>query len=282
MDRRLYLDLNSLAARTAWAHGVLAFFARPYALAIFALLLLLALAQARLAGFGGADVDQLAGLAWVPIGTALAYAVALPIVHLVARVRPFRAMPKAIVLVTRPSGFSFPNEHAVIAGAVAAGIWLSRSWLLAALATLVAVIVTFSVVYAGIAYPGDALGGLLLGAVVSLGLYPLAIGSLRDAVHGMARSPVRFLVGGGHHGSIGAGPAARPQLVGETGAVRILSPEEVGGTRARAVPQAGPVRILTPEEIVTGSIEPLEETGGVRIIPPGQAGPAPSAETSRG
>ena len=178
-----YLDVNRFATRTVWAHGVLAFLARPYSLAILAVLFVVALAGARLGAFGGSDIDQIAALVWAAIGTAAAYAVSLPVVHLVARARPFVAMPTALVLVPRPRGFSFPNEHAVIAGAVAAGFWLSRARILAALATLVAIVLGFAVVYAGVAYPGDALAGLLLGALVSLALYPLAIGSLRDLAH---------------------------------------------------------------------------------------------------
>ena len=46
----------------------------------------------------------------------------------------------------------------MIAGAVAAGLWLSRARLMAALATVFALLIAFAVVYAGIAYPGDALG----------------------------------------------------------------------------------------------------------------------------
>jgi hypothetical protein len=153
------------------------------------------------------------------------------------------------------------------------GLWLSRAWLLATLASLVTFVIAFSVVYAGTAYPGDALGGLLLGGLVSLGLYPFAIGSLRDVAHGVARSPAKFLVGGGHRGaSVGPGPAARPELVGETGAVRILSPDELGTSKLRPVGQAGPVRILPPEQPGPDSIVPLDETGGVRIIPPDQTG----------
>jgi undecaprenyl-diphosphatase len=281
VDKRLYLDVNRLAIRTTWAHGVLAFFARPYALVILVALVAVALVRARLTGFGGSDIDQIAALVWAAIGTALAFAVSVPVVHLVGRARPFAATPQAIVLVSRPSGFSFPNEHAVIAGAVAAGLWLSRARLVAAFATLLALVIAFAVVYAGTAYPGDALGGLLLGVFVCLALYPLAIGSLRDLAHGLVRTPFKFLVGGGHHGgSVGVGPAAHPELVGESGAVRILSPEEVGTRRVRPLAQASPVRIVPPEPTPADSIVPLDETGGVRIIPPEETGSG--ASTGRG
>lgn len=283
MDRRVYLDVNRLAARTVWAHGVLTFLARPYALVILGVILLVVLARARLGSFGGSDIDQIAAVVWVAIGTALAYAVSLPIVHLVARRRPFVAIPHALVLFARPTGFSFPNEHAVIAGAIAAGLWLSRARILAATATLLAIVIGFAVVYAGTAYPGDALAGLLLGALVSLALYPFAIGSLRDLSHGVARSPVKFLVGGNRRGSsIGPGPAARPEVVGESGAVRILSPDEVGKRRPAEPDRAGPVRIVAPDGSDGASMLPPDDTGGIRILPPGERGTGSDAGTARG
>src|SRR5271166_4168168 len=65
VDKRLYLDINRFATRTAWAHGVLAFFARPTALVILAVLVVLAIARARAVGVGGSDPDQIASLLWV-------------------------------------------------------------------------------------------------------------------------------------------------------------------------------------------------------------------------
>jgi len=254
VDRRWYLDVNRFATRTAWAHGLMSFLARPVALVILAALLLLALARARIAGFGGTDLDRIAALGWAAIGAVLAYAVSLPIVHLVARARPFVVMPQAVVLVTRPTGFSFPNEHTVIAGAVATGIWLSRARLMAATATVVALLIAVAVVYAGTAYPGDAAAGLFIGTLVTIVLYPLAIGSLRELVHVIARSPMRFLVGGGHRRLVGPGPAARPEQVGDSGAVRILTPDEVV-SNVQAVPpdKRRTVRMLPADDGGTGA-----------------------------
>lgn len=269
MDRRLFLDINHFAMRTAWAHGVMSFFARPYALCVLAALLLLALLRARLSGFGGSDIDQLAALCWAPVGTVLAYAIALPVVHLVGRQRPFTAVPKVLLLVGRPAGFSFPNEHAVVAAAIATGLWLGRARIAAALATVIALLIAFAAIYAGVAYPSDALVGLLIGTFVSVALYPAAIGSFRDLAHRTARSPVKLLVGGGHRASIGPGPAARPEAVGESGAVRILSREEVGMRRPHRAERASPVRILPPEDEDTVTIDSDVETGGIRILPSG-------------
>ncbi|MGO9964281.1 MAG: phosphatase PAP2 family protein [Acidimicrobiales bacterium] len=261
VDRRWYLDVNRFATRTAWAHGVMSFFARPLALVILAALLLAALVRARVAGFGGTDLDRIAALVWAVIGAALAYLVSLPVLHLVARARPFVAMPQAVVLVARPAGFSFPNEHTVIAGAFATGIWLGRSRLLAALATLVTLVIALAVVYSGVAYPGDAAAGLLIGTLVTLALYPVAIGPLRELVHLVARSPLKFLVGGGHRRLAGPGPAARPEQVGDSGTVRVLAPDEVRT-----------VRILPSGRTRTTRVLPPDETSTVRILPPADTG----------
>ena len=146
---------------------------------------------ARVAGFGGTDIDKIAVLLWAGLGAACAYAVSLPVVHLVARVRPFAVMPRALVLVAKPTGFSFPNEHAVIAGAVATGLWLSRARFVAAVATLIAIVVALAVVYSGTAYPSDAAAGLLIGTLVSLVVYPFLIGSLQALVHLVRAHPSR-------------------------------------------------------------------------------------------
>jgi membrane-associated phospholipid phosphatase len=211
---------------------------------ILAVLLVVSLALARVGGFGASDLDKMAGLVWAAIGAVLAFGVSLPVVHLVGRARPFAVMPQAVVLVTRPAGFSFPNEHAVIAGAFATGLWLSRTRLMAAAATLVALVIALAVVYTGTAYPGDAAAGLLLGTLVSVVVYPFAIGSLRALLRAVARSPLKFLVGGGPQARpVGPGPAARPEMVGESGAVRILPPDG-----------AGTIRILPPDHTGTGPV----------------------------
>ena len=250
-------------------HGVMSFFARPSALVILVALLVAALVRARVAGFGGTDLDKIAALALAVIGATLAYVVSLPVVHLVAHARPFVVVPQAVVLVTKPAGFSFPNEHTVIAGALATGIWLGRARLLAALATLVALVLALAVVYTGVAYPGDTAAGLLIGTLVTLALYPIAIGSLRELVHLVARSPLKFLVGGGRRKALGPGPAARPEQVGDSGTVRVLAPDEV--RTVRAMPSA--------RTRATGTLRP-DETGTVRICRLGKLEPVPERRTS--
>ena len=63
--------------------------------------------------------------------------------------------------------FSFPSDHAVMAGAVAAGLLLAHRRL-GAVAVVAAVLMAFSRVYIAAHYPWDVVAGLLLGAAVAL------------------------------------------------------------------------------------------------------------------
>jgi membrane-associated phospholipid phosphatase len=72
------------------------------------------------------------------------------------------------VLGTCGKDFSFPSDHAVMAGATAAGILLVTRGLLAWVAVLAALALAFSRVYIAAHYPHDVLAGLLLGAAVSV------------------------------------------------------------------------------------------------------------------
>jgi undecaprenyl-diphosphatase len=125
-------------------------------------------------------VNAVAGVIWVFFATLIAFAIAQPISHAVAEVRPFYTHPGAEVLVPKATDFSFPSDHATIAGAVLTGLWLNnRDRWLAALATLAGFLLAFSRIYVGSHYPLDVVGGLILGALVALVLRPLAMIILR-------------------------------------------------------------------------------------------------------
>lgn len=83
--------------------------------------------------------------------------------------RPCRAIPRtATWLACPPAGhWSFPSDHAAIAGALAVGVvFLARR--LATAAVLTALVVAGARVVAGVHYPHDVLAGLLLGAAVAV------------------------------------------------------------------------------------------------------------------
>jgi hypothetical protein len=106
---------------------------------------------------------------WAAGGTVLAWILAhYGLKPLVAEKRPYLVLPHVEVLLHRTHGYAFPSGHATVAGAVIAGLWLARRWILAALATVAGLLLGFGRVYTGMHYPFDVVGGLLIGAAFVL------------------------------------------------------------------------------------------------------------------
>lgn len=181
-------DVNEFARDTGWLHEALRLYA-VYGVAVFALLLVFAALAARRTG----RAPKLAFAAWAVVGTMVAIAINQPIASAVDESRPFVALPHVLVLVKHGADPGFPSDHAVMAGAVAAGVFLvSRmlGWIAAAAALLIA----FARVYVGVHYPQDVLAGLALGAVVVL-LGALATRRVLSWLMGKAlRTPLRPLL----------------------------------------------------------------------------------------
>ena len=94
--------------------------------------------------------------------TLLAVGINQPIVNAVHEARPYTDHPGVLVLATRSADFSFPSDHAVMAGAVAVGlVFVSRR--LAALAGVAALAMAFARVYIAAHYPADVAVGLAAG-----------------------------------------------------------------------------------------------------------------------
>ncbi|MGH3497671.1 MAG: phosphatase PAP2 family protein [Nocardioidaceae bacterium] len=160
LNDRAFLDVNSFARHTGWLNTLGADYA-TYGVVLFAAMLVAGVVVSRRRG-----PATLAAAGWAALATLIAVAVNQPIGRAVAEARPYTAYPHALVLVARTSDFAFPSDHSVMAGAVAAGLFLvSRR--LGWIATVLAVLLAFARVYVGAHYPGDVIAGLALGAAIS-------------------------------------------------------------------------------------------------------------------
>jgi membrane-associated phospholipid phosphatase len=160
-DDRLLTEVNDFARHTSWLHGVIRGYA-TYGLVLFAGLMLAALLVHRT----GAD-RALAAAGWSALATLIAVGLNQPLVALFAEPRPYTTHPRLLVLAAHSSDGSFPSDHAVMAGAAAAGLWLA-SRLLGTIAAVAAVAMAFSRVYIAAHYPWDVVAGLAFGALVAL------------------------------------------------------------------------------------------------------------------
>jgi len=156
----------------------------------------LALAAAWWSGRQEEGMDALATGACTVAGLFLALGAGQLIAHSVARVRPYYSIAGVHVLVARSGDFSFPSDHATMAGAVAAGLWLVDRRLGAVTAVL-AVLMALARVYVGAHYPGDVVAGLALGAVVTVALNALAARHVARLLSRLAETPAGLLVGAG-------------------------------------------------------------------------------------
>lgn len=163
LDDQLFFAINALAAHTGWLHAPIGLYAN-YGVVLFAVLLALALLHARTA-----SSRTLAAAGWAGLGTLIAVGLNQPLGQLVHEARPYTTYPHVFLLAHRSSDFSFPSDHAVMAGAVATGLLIA--WRrLGVLAVPAALLMAFARVYIAAHYPWDVLAGLLVGAaVVALG-----------------------------------------------------------------------------------------------------------------
>lgn len=180
--------VNHLARITPWLHTPARLFAE-YGVVLFAGLLLGAWALTRRGGV----LKRVAAALWAPIGVLVAVGINQFFVSAVAESRPYTVMPHVLVLVSRSTDASFPSDHAVMAGAAAAGVLLAHRKL-GLVATGLALLMAATRVYVGAHFPLDVVAGLAVGAVVALTSYAAARPVVLRLVVALSRTVARPLL----------------------------------------------------------------------------------------
>ena len=196
LDRRWYLDVNSFSRHTHWLHGFMSAYANWAGLVVLALMVVGGWLWARhRRSLDGVVAAVLAGL------SAL---IALGINHFVsqavARVRPCHATAilahHPTVILSCAHDYSFPSDHAIIAGALATGlVFVNRK--LGAIAVVLALLLAFARVYAGVHYPGDVVAGLLAGAAIAVIVWLVLRRPATALAARIAATPLSPLIGAG-------------------------------------------------------------------------------------
>jgi len=187
-QRSWFLDVNRFSRSTPALHDPIRLYA-VYGIVLFALLLVLAWWSARRSG----NPRAMAAALWAPVGAVIAIGLNQPLGRGVHEARPYTVFPHELVLVARTHDFSFPSDHAVMAGAVAAGVLLVDRRL-GLLTCLLALLLAFARVFVGAHFPLDVEAGLLFGAAVTLVGYLVVRVPLVWLVQRLSRTQLRPLL----------------------------------------------------------------------------------------
>ncbi|NUK20964.1 phosphatase PAP2 family protein, partial [Streptomyces lunaelactis] len=187
-DLSLLYDINGLAKDApSWLDRTMEFTGEYGIMLALVLLVLWCWWSVRRRGTTEDSVAAVAGLVWAPLAAGIALLVNIPIRGFVERPRPFRDHEGIEVLVAGKTDFSFVSDHATMAMAIGAGLFVAhRTFGLAAIGLALAE--GFCRVYMGVHYPTDVVGGFALGTAVTLLLEPLALALLKRLVSGIAGS----------------------------------------------------------------------------------------------
>ncbi|MGH3320318.1 MAG: phosphatase PAP2 family protein [Streptosporangiaceae bacterium] len=184
-------DINHVSRESPWLHAFMAAWA-VYG-GLVALVLLTAGAYWWAARRRPDAPAAVAASVWVGLAAIIALWLNQVISHAVARPRPFRTLPHLLVVIPKASDFSFPSDHATIAGAIAVSLLL-LSWRIGLLAWALALFLAFARVYVGAHYPEDVIAGLLFGVGVALAGWLVFRVPLTLSAGALARTPLRPLV----------------------------------------------------------------------------------------
>jgi undecaprenyl-diphosphatase len=162
-------------------------------IAVFGALLVIACLRARQRD----DQRSLTAAIWAGLAALAALGIGQLIGQAVDRARPYGTLANVHLLIDKTTDFSFPSDHATVAGAVAAGLFLANRRL-GVIASVAALAMAFARVYVGAHFPGDVMGGLVLGAAVAVAGSYLVTPLLRRLTDRLTASPLRRLLTSAH------------------------------------------------------------------------------------
>lgn len=183
-----FTSVNHFSRATPWLHAPARLYAE-YGVVLFALLLLASWWLARRDG----DPRRVGAALWAPGGMLIAVGLNQFLVGAFAEPRPYTVLPHTLVLVSRSADYSFPSDHSVMAGAVAAGVLLAN-WRLGLLTAGLAVLMGLTRVYVGAHFPLDVVVGLLVGAALAVVSYVVVAPLVTRLVLLLGRTRLRVLV----------------------------------------------------------------------------------------
>ncbi|MBT2369007.1 phosphatase PAP2 family protein [Streptomyces sp. ISL-10] len=202
ITRDLYRDITDFAHTTpSWVQHLAELWTEA-GLLLFGVLFLLAWWRSRTA-----DPGRIALAVLAPLATAVGYVVSESLKSFVDEERPCRTVTEAAASLVPcpPTGdWSFPSNHAAIAGAAAMA--LAIAWPRIALLTVpMALLMAFSRVFVGVHYPHDVLTGLAVGALVAAACMAALLRPARSLLATMrtSRTPLTLWLAG-------PGPAPEP------------------------------------------------------------------------
>lgn len=156
-----YLDLAGVGAGWPAVVRVGAAIATEAVIGVFAVLFLVVWWRAR-----GRDAGVMARALVGPVVTVVAYLVSEAVKGVWREERPCRVLGEVVTVVACPEvgDWSFPSNHATIAGAAAVGL----AWSGWRVGFVPAAVAAASRVFVGVHYPHDVVAGLALGAGIGL------------------------------------------------------------------------------------------------------------------
>ncbi|CAM5533109.1 Phosphatase PAP2 family protein OS=Streptomyces alboniger OX=132473 GN=CP975_16545 PE=4 SV=1 [Streptomyces alboniger] len=187
-DVSLLYDINGLTRDTPhWLDRTLAFVGEYGLLVALVLLVVWCWWGQRKRGTLDEAASSVAAVVWAPLAAAIAVLVNVPIRGFVERPRPAKDHSGLDVLVDGKNDFSFVSDHATLAMAMGAALFVAnRRFGIAGL--VLAAFEGFCRVLMGVHYPTDVIGGFALGTAVALLLSPLAMALLTPVAKAVGRA----------------------------------------------------------------------------------------------